>query len=511
MLSRSWKPAEPPARRLASPPGRALFGALLACGISCGGEPEPSPAEPVAHASAEDVWLSRIGLEQTARVCAEGPADRVAQALCTTPPPPLESLEDLYLALDLGPRDSRLVAATTHSLGLSARSVSSANPRVFVFESTHTADSPPGLDRFVSTAFVRGEQFVELVGLDPETYEYNFYLLRFEQDCNRSRCTPEDLLTEKVERGWASWTLYSDRDLEDTPLDCLSCHLPFGPGTHKQLLMRQIDDPWMHWSDFRGGTVADLCYDEPPSDEVVITVDGLGLLRELEASTGRYAGVPLSELETALSGAEFVRFVVDAEQAVRLSPYRDDYPYEQLSFSTRVTLCERHRTGTSPYWDDNRARSRERGLPVPYYAPDVLDPGFLPELTADRDSFLAQRAVEDAFDVALSLLSPEATEAVGFVSTPEDDPAELLRALCVRCHATGVESRLRRSRFDVEALDRIEPALFHEIVRRLGLPKDAPELMPPKRVAELPARAIAKVTSYLRARCIDPEACRASD
>ena len=32
---------------------------------------------------------------------------------------------------------------------------------------------------------------MELARLDPATYDFNFYLLRFEQACNRTRCTPE--------------------------------------------------------------------------------------------------------------------------------------------------------------------------------------------------------------------------------------------------------------------------------------------------------------------------------
>ena len=137
----------------------------------------------------------------------------------------------------------RLAAATTHSLGLSARTVSGLNPRVLVYQDISHKRRPVTYEEVVVAGFTRGEQLVELAALDPATYEYNFYLLRFEQACNRTRCTPEDLLTEKIESGWTDWTLYSERDLEDTPLDCVSCHLPFGPGTHKQLLMRQVFDP----------------------------------------------------------------------------------------------------------------------------------------------------------------------------------------------------------------------------------------------------------------------------
>ena len=129
-----------------------------------------------------------------ARVCARGADDRVAQALCASPPAAISSLEDLYGALQLASPDKRRLAATTHSLSLSGRTVSGANPRVVVLADNSVPGGLP-YEGVVATAFARGEQQVELVALDPATYEYNFYLLRFVQRCNASRCTSEPLLT----------------------------------------------------------------------------------------------------------------------------------------------------------------------------------------------------------------------------------------------------------------------------------------------------------------------------
>jgi len=136
--------------------------------------------------------------------------------------------------------------------------VSAANPRVLTFIDSVKA-TPISLDQIAVVAFSRGEQAVELVGFDPRSLDYNYYLLTFRQCCNLTRCTPEDLLTERVEKDWADWTLYVDGDLEDTPLNCRSCHQPYGGDSRKMLLMRQVLDPWMHWSDFRGGTERSIC------------------------------------------------------------------------------------------------------------------------------------------------------------------------------------------------------------------------------------------------------------
>jgi hypothetical protein len=286
--------------------GLVVAGAAVWTGCTRGGKGYP------LH-SPEDVWLARIGVgpAQTSRVCAQGGTDRIATALCDKATPPIRGLGDLYRALRLDQQGERLVAVTTHSLGLSARTVSGLNPRVVVYQDISHKRRRVNYEEVVATTFARGEQLVELAALDPTTYEYNFYLLRFTQACNRTRCTPEDLLTEKIESGWTDWTLYGERDVEDTPLDCASCHMPFGAGTHKMLLMRQEFDPWMHWSDFRGGDERTLCRTadfDGTVGKIVAVAEGLDLLRAVEGAGGRYAGVPVAELHAAESGKIFATY-----------------------------------------------------------------------------------------------------------------------------------------------------------------------------------------------------------
>jgi hypothetical protein len=493
--------------------GRALLGFVVsvsvAGSIGCvrtrGGAARPPP---------EEIWLSRVGTgpAQTARVCGRGATDRVAIALCDKSRPPIRGLEDLHRALRLDQPPARLVAATTHSLGLAARTTSGLNPRVLVYQDISHKRRPVSYEEIVVAGFVRGEQLVEMAALDPATYEYNFYLLRFAQACNRTRCTPEDLLTARIESGWTDWTLYSEHDLVDTPLDCVSCHLPFGPGTHKQLLMRQVFDPWMHWSDFRGGDERRLCTG-PPADGhnamVVAVAEGLDLLRSVEGAAGRYAGVPVAELHAAKSGELFVRFVADAEGLIHNSPYRpSNYPsYEPFAFQTREVLCERFHTGTSPTWDGHRRASLDRGVPVPYYGPDVVDAQRRAELLADRTAFLRRHGDDPTFDVAASFINANVATAVGFVPRPEDTAPEILRSMCVRCHAANLDPLLRRARFNAESIDRIEPMTAIAIRRRLSLPRTSPELMPPLRVGELPSWAIARIERYLQDRCTAPGGC----
>ena len=407
----------------------------------------------------------------------------------------------------------RLVAATVHSLGLSARLVSGLNPRVLVFQDISHKRRPVTYEELVVAGFTRGEQLVELAALDPATYEYNFYLFRFEQACNRTRCTPEDLLTEKVESGWTDWTLYAERDLEDTPLDCVSCHLPFGPGTHKQFLMRQVFDPWMHWGDFRGGDERKLCPEQPAdgsAGKVVVVADGLDLLRAVEGPAGRYAGVPVAKLHAAKSGELFARFVADAEGLVRGSPYRpNDYPFGQVAFQTREVLCERFHTGDKPDLGSapaRIARSRAPGSLLPTRRRST--PSAAPRLLADRGAFLRRHAGDDAFDVAASFIGAEVATAVGFLPRREDtrarDPARDVRPLSRRRDRSAPAARPVQRRGD---RPRSSPVTATVIRQRLSLPRTSPELMPPLRVGELPRWAIARIDRYLRDHCTDPGGC----
>jgi hypothetical protein len=387
------------------------------------------------------------------------------------------------------------------------RSVSSLNPRAFVFEDrTNTIRTP---DSIVAAGFTRGEQLVELVALDPHTYEYNFYLLRFEQACNASRCTPLDLLSASIERDWTGFTLYSDDDLVDTPLDCHSCHRPYGKNTHKLLLMRQLIDPWMHWGDFRGGDERFLCPVQPAdgsSGKVVITTDGLDALAALEGTSGTYAGVPVAELLRAKSGEFFVELLNDAGQIVTTSPIVQT-PSEQPYLQTREVLCERFYTGTSKTWDEERRAFLARGFPMPYYGPDVTDPHRRTEVLADRDGFLRRHEDDDAFELTFSFIGRDVATDVGLIPRADDSAADILRSMCVRCHAGDTDPQLRRSRFDATKLDTIDPAAFREVRRRLTLPARSPELMPPRRTGELPSWATARVLDYLRERCAPRGAC----
>jgi hypothetical protein len=468
----------------------------------------PSPGVRREPMQPEEVWLRQVGVgaSQTRRVCESGADDRVITSLCREPAPKVDSLASLYEALGLVGANERLVAAATHSVGLSARFVSAANPRTFVF-SNNVHYQPVPHHKLAVVSFARGEQLVELVALDARTYDWNFYLLSFSQACNRAGCTPEQLLTEQVERDWTSFTLYSDRDLVDTPLDCLSCHLPYGAGTHKLLLMRQLPDPWLHWGDFRGvNETADCSQDGPkvPDPGRHVAGDGLDLLLALEGPEGRYGGVPVRELADSLSGRLMSDFYVDARLVINDSPYGGDYPQLEHELKSAAVLCELLDAKVSPTWQSYRDELSQLGLPVPAPAVDVLNPAKRKQILADRARFLSELAGASAFDVASGLLDQRVLSQVGIEPREQDGAPEILRQMCVRCHDENTPPDLQRAGFDASKLERFTPPVAREIKARLLLPPESPSLMPPLRSGELPGWAIERITTYIDERCTDP-------
>ena len=443
----------------------------------------------VAPQAPEDVWLSRIGTgpAQTARVCGRGATDRVATALCdkadAADPRPRRSLSRAAARPDPA---ERLVAATvTFARAVGADACPALNPRVLVYQDISHKRRPVTYEEVVVAGFTRGEQLVELAALDPATYEYNFYLLRFEQACNRTRCTPEDLLTEKIESGWTDWTLYSERDLEDTALDCVSCHLPFGPGTHKQLLMRQVVDPWMHWSDFRGRRRAHALPDFAAGRQR--RKGRRDRRRPRYPARGRGHRGPLRGRARgrAARGGEreglgkFRRGRRGADSRQPLSP--PTIPTNSSVSQTREVVCERFHTGTSPTWDRQRRESLERGLPVPYYGPTSSTPSAAPRSSPIGPPFCdATRPRTPSTSRPRSSPPRSPAQSASFRARRTRAP-EILRAMCVRCHAAGDGSappaRPVQRRGDRSIASR--PSTATAIRRRLSLPKSSPELMPP--------------------------------
>ena len=392
----------------------------------------------------------------------------------------------------------------THSLGLSARTVSALNPRTFVFPRY----SPLDENQIAAVAFSRGEPFVELVGYDPAANDFNFYLLAFEPAVRGG-----ELLTERIETGWTGWTLYADRDLEDTPLDCTSCHRPDGPGAPRRLLMRQESGPWMHWGDFRGVSPPTACTDETGAitiEQGEIVADGADLLRQVDGPLGRHGGVAVADLVGAQSGydlSSFIFYVAGYADGIGDVPcLPPDCPFsEPHPFLSQEVLCDRLRLGRADgaggAWARYRGDVLIRGFPVPYFEPDILDPSVRATVAANFAAFVAApppgQQGGDAFTKASGLIGADAARAIGFLPDEGDSAAAILTKMCVRCHGASNDGRLARSRFNAAALDSLDGAVARKILERIALPRTSPERMPPLRAGELPDWAVDRISEFL--------------
>jgi len=174
-----------------------------------------------------------------------------------TPKPDIHSLADFQRVLGLSFADETAsgkngeggnpgFVLTGHSSSLVSHFVSAINPRAIVF--TPNPDPVPN-PMLVTMSFVRGSRSWRWPrSIRPRTADsLNLYLLHFEQACNASGCSPEDLLTPAIEENWTSWSLYEDEDLTNTVFDCTQCHQPDGLDGKKLLRMQEHLDPWTHF------------------------------------------------------------------------------------------------------------------------------------------------------------------------------------------------------------------------------------------------------------------------
>ena len=482
--------------------------------LSCGGGQQPRTGAPGSRPRPEAVWLATVGggPAQNARLCARGAGDPVARAFCAQPAPEIDSLQRLLQVLELDqPFPARVEATTTHSLGLGGRAVTPLNPRV-IFAAMTVPDNELRADRTLAVAFSRGEQLVELAAYDAGARTLNLYLGRFHQACNDrpggAGCGAHDLLGPAVETGWRDFTLYAAEQLEDTPLDCLSCHQRSGGqpdvGHRLRFLMRQFSGPWLHWAG-------------PVTSRVDCAPEGFARLPDLltlrAAITGEthYAGVALADLESRDSGRDLEAFIALANVAAGLGQELTPgamFPSMALGEPfvlpseavLQESLCGIDRVNWRRYRD---AVLTTAGLPVPFHAPDVLD-------RADADALAGRWAEhlgasdEDAFTVAARWLSDEAAEGAGFRFAAGNEPALVLRQACVRCHGPGTRPELRRARFNVESLPGLAPEQAREVIRRLSLPPDDPQAMPPGRAVDLAPAMRQSLIEHVRTACGAP-------
>jgi len=449
------------------------------CGCAAGDDAAPKTAF-------REPERLRVGEAQRKALCDRARPDVVSDVFCAGEGPNITSLAELRSALDIITLDGMAeegFAITGNSTSLSARSVSAINPRMVYMR-------PPGVrgNEFISMAFARGEQFAELVVRNRATDELTFYLAMFTQGCNDAAggCTPGDLLTEAVESNWERLDLYIEDDLVNTPLDCLVCHQPDGPGTPKLLRMQEIDPPWNHWffnlSD--GGHAMIDDYLAAKGDEPFAGLVGSDVYQSnpgLLSSTLYFAG-------SGLQPNEFVSAVIEREVKASAAARGGNQPMDNSV------------PGESATWSAIYERAkRGEAISVPYHDVKVTDPGKLARMTQAytdyREGRLAREELPDIREVYPD--DPVLLANMGFATEPGLGGKELVLQACAQCHNDRLDQSVSRARFNVD-IGRLSGEQKELATARIMLAADHPGVMPPVRFRTLSDEAKAELIDYLK-------------
>ncbi|TMQ21911.1 MAG: hypothetical protein E6J91_02065 [Deltaproteobacteria bacterium] len=406
------------------------------------------------------------GAAQWSAVCARHYGDMISAKFCAgAAPPSLTSLADLEALLGLtvrpNPNNDPTINANVRltlngeSTGLGVRSVNPILARAFLM--TPSPNSAPNASYQV-LAFARGEPLVELVANDPAAQTLRFFLVRFHPACESTGCSNGDLQTAAIESGWTGYTLYDDRTIADTTLDCLNCHEPGGPGSKRILRMQELANPWAHWF-----------YPERP--------DTLQIVQDFLAAHGgeSYAGIPSSLVMPSRPAA--------LTQLLQNNGFgTQPNVFDTLKINTELAAGGTSATWTGlyaqalagqqippPYVDNPYDRTKEQAAITAYQ--QVLS-GSLPraQLPDLRDTFL---------DSALADMSIR--------PKPGLDGKGILVQMCQMCHNARLDQTLSRARFNVEQLAQVSRAEKDTAIQRLQLPPADRHAMPPARFHELSA------------------------
>lgn len=430
------------------------------------------------------------GEEQLARVCASGIDDLVHRMFCGDAPPEINNLHDLQVAFGLDPKmlgGFSGSALTAHSTSLSKRAVSAINPRVISFRMVvDLLDEGRGPVEFTTFAFSRGEQFVELAIMNAER-EYHFYVVRFRQDCNErpEGCLPGELLTDAIEKDWRGITLYDEKALENTVLDCATCHQPDGPGTRRILRMQEFDDPWTHWffNSTVGGRALAEDYTAAHGEETVA-----GLPRE------DIGGVSPGGLETVVGGRDHDQPNLFESEKI------EKEVTESAALEGGNQPMDNRVPGTSPTWQlAYEASKRGEFIPSPYHNVKVTDPNKLARMTEAYQGFRrGELAMEDLPDLRDVFPDDYALLAqMGISTEPGLSGEEVLIQACSQCHNERLNPEQSRARFRADLVG-ISRAEKDAAIGRLMLPQSSVHAMPPARLRVLSQEARSRAIEALR-------------
>jgi len=405
--------------------------------------------------------------DQYRALCGQPRQDSFFLSVCGAQRPEIPDLASLIRLVGLD--QNRAFALTGNSTSLVKASVSAVNPRAILFPRVDEALTK--LPQLTALTFVRGEPFVEVVSRDLSSGELNFYLLSFERACDyKGGCDLASRLTDEIEHGWTSYSIYSEQDLENTALDCLSCHQPAGHGTSKILRMQELENPWLHWFPQR--------FVQRTDSDRILTAQFL----EAHALDSQYAGIPISSIASGLddgSGAQLEALIV-----------AEGHAEQPNVFDPRIE-AEAKAGEVSPTWlAQYELALKGEAISVPYPRVDVTDPARRGQAVLSYLDVVSGVAGRDTLLDLRDAFSQDALEKLQLVPQPGMDGRGVLVQMCSRCHDGRGNPAISRNAFNVRTLDDMSRAEKDTAISRLLEPASSPLKMPPWRAGSLTQEAL---------------------
>jgi hypothetical protein len=422
-----------------------------------------------------DPELARLGTreKQYQNLCSAQHGDSFFKAMCSGSRPNITGLGALLKLVGLA--DKRAFALTGNSTSLVAMSVSAVNPRIILFP--RVDGELKRTDELIAIGFVRGEPFVEVVSRDLMSGDLNFYLVAFERSCDyKGGCDLASLVTEEIEYGWTAYSIYDDKDLENTSFNCLACHQPAGYETPKILRMQELASPWLHWFPQR--------FIRRTDSDRILTAQFL----QAHDVDGRYGGVPISTIANALdegSGAQL-------EALVRAEGYGD----QPNAFDPRIEAEAKNGDTSSAWLAQFQASLGGQAITVPYPRADVTDAAKRDAATESYRRVVTGAAPRETLLDPRDVFSQDALEKLSFVPQPGADGRTILVQMCSRCHDGRANPMVSRHSFDVKKLDQMSREEKDLAIVRMQEPPAT--RMPPWRVARMTPEAILAAVTELR-------------
>jgi hypothetical protein len=352
-------------------------------------------------------------------------------------------------------------AILAHSSALTARKVTTLTPTAFVFTPPRADGAKPS--GYVFMAFDPGEQFVEVASHDPVADEVNLYVVIFEQACNSAPggCTPTDLLTPALTRGWTNVRVYeSETALNNTIADCRQCHAPDND-LPQILRMQENTAPFTHWM-------------SPDS------AGGQALLADFHSAHGTqedYGPIPASMIDKSDPGL-MAKMVAQAGFAEQPNAFDSAAIEAEVAASAPMQPALNIPRGQSSTWRTAYdAATSGRFIAAPYHDVKITDPAKLEQAAAAYRRWRSGEA-SSIPDIREIFLDSGLTD-MGFAPRPGADGRALLVQMCQQCHNINLDPMVTRDRFLVDRLDQMSRAEKDLAIERLAPSLTTRLRMPP--------------------------------